>query len=170
MVKCSWCNKEIVEGKRRTIHESCSKLKWLSNNKEKVKDYYKNNKEEILNKNKLYNNKNKEVIKEYWKNWKSKNRNSIKKTKSKYYKENKEKYKEYSENQRKKNPELINARNKSRVIKLKNHCEICGSKNNLQKHHWNYDKPLLVNTLCGDCHRIQHIKNFRDSIFGRKTC
>lgn len=27
-------------------------------------------------------------------------------------------------------------------------------------HHWRYDKPLLVNTLCLDCHTIQHVNNF----------
>ena len=44
-------------------------------------------------------------------------------------------------------------------IPLKEFCEICESPDNLQRHHWRYDKPLLVNTLCIDCHAIQHIKN-----------
>jgi hypothetical protein len=43
----------------------------------------------------------------------------------------------------------------------------CGSTKNLQRHHWNYEKPLLVNTLCKDCHDIQHVKNFQQSKYAR---
>jgi len=43
------------------------------------------------------------------------------------------------------------ARRLSKKIPLKSSCEICGSEENLQKHHWRYDKPLLVNTLCKEC-------------------
>ena len=48
-------------------------------------------------------------------------------------------------------------------IKLKPNCEICNSTNDLQRHHWRYDKPLMVNTLCKECHTIQHVKNFNKS-------
>jgi hypothetical protein len=41
-------------------------------------------------------------------------------------------------------------------IPLKSSCQICGSKKNLQRHHWNYSKPNLVNTLCINCHNAQH--------------
>lgn len=51
----------------------------------------------------------------------------------------------------------------SRKIPLKPACEICGSTDGLQRHHWRYDKPLLVNTLCKTCHEIQHIKHFYKS-------
>jgi hypothetical protein len=69
--------------------------------------------------------------------------------------------KKQSEQSRKKK---LYAKEKARFnISIKPCCEICGSTNNLQKHHWNYDKPLLVNTLCKDCHTIQHIKNFEQS-------
>ena len=62
---------------------------------------------------------------------------------------------------KKNNKEKVNARNMAeRLVKLKSACEICSSKERLQRHHWNYKKPLMVNTLCSDCHTIQHIKNF----------
>ena len=49
----------------------------------------------------------------------------------------------------KKNRELCLIRAKTRkLVPLKTYCEICDSEENLQRHHWNYDKPLLVNTLC----------------------
>jgi hypothetical protein len=53
----------------------------------------------------------------------------------------------------------VNAQNSAkRHISLKPSYEICQSTNNLQKHHWRYDKPLMVNTLCKQCHEIQHSK------------
>lgn len=54
-------------------------------------------------------------------------------------------------------------------IHLKSQCEMlgCGSTKNLQRHHWNYNKPLLVNTLCKTCHTIQHVKNFDKSKYAR---
>jgi hypothetical protein len=68
--------------------------------------------------------------------------------------------------QRLKYPERYSARNQAkRNIPLKESCEICGSKDNLQRHHWNYNKPLMVSTLCITCHMIQHIKNFNESIY-----
>lgn len=60
---------------------------------------------------------------------------------------------------KKKNKLTINARNMARkYVELKKCCEICDSEENLQRHHWRYDKPLLVNTLCSHCHNVQHTK------------
>ena len=50
----------------------------------------------------------------------------------------------------------------NRLIEIKDCCEICSSTDRLEKHHWNYDKPLLVNTLCGFCHDVQHYKNINN--------
>ena len=61
----------------------------------------------------------------------------------------------------KKHPEVIKAHNMSQKIPIKTECQICKNKLNLQKHHWRYDKPFLISTLCKDCHSIQHIKNRR---------
>jgi len=63
------------------------------------------------------------------------------------------------------NYKMKQARWKSKKIYLKESCDICGDTTNLQKHHWNYNKPLLVNTLCQTCHEIQHIRNFNQSKF-----
>jgi hypothetical protein len=54
--------------------------------------------------------------------------------------------------------------NKEMIVRTTNrmYCEICGKNNKLEKHHWRYDKPLLVNTLCKGCHAIQHIKKRRN--------
>jgi hypothetical protein len=50
-----------------------------------------------------------------------------------------------------------NARNMAeKNVPLKDNCEICNSTEKLQRHHWRYDKPLLVNTICSYCHDVQH--------------
>lgn len=122
--------------------------------------YYKKNREKILKRNSEYRNKNK---------LKERDRHS------KYYEENKEKIKEYyqknksilNEKRKKYGKKLQVVRAKARHnIPLNSYCDICHSTENLQRHHWRYDKPLLVNTLCKECHDIQHIRNFNESRFG----
>jgi hypothetical protein len=33
-------------------------------------------------------------------------------------------------------------------------CSWCRRHRRLERHHWNYDEPLLVTYLCADCHDI----------------
>lgn len=119
-------------------------IKWKKDNKEKMKDYskksYLKHRDEILEKQK------------------------------EHYQQNKTKIIERQEKYKLSNPI---AHNKQKIrrksvhkIKLKPICEICNSTQNLERHHWNYDKPLLVNTLCSTCHDVQHVKNFQQSKFG----
>lgn len=42
--------------------------------------------------------------------------------------------------------------NRNRKKLIKKNCEMCDSKNNLQLHHPDYNKPMYVITLCKDCH------------------
>ena len=35
-------------------------------------------------------------------------------------------------------------------------CELCGSTDNLEKHHPNYDNPKEIVVLCRKCHRTTH--------------
>lgn len=60
----------------------------------------------------------------------------------------------------------LKAKIKAKTIPLCSSCDICSSTNNLQRHHWDYNKPLLINTLCLVCHKIQHIKHFSQSRYG----
>ena len=105
-------------------------------------------------------------LKKYNKNW-LKNPEKLARHKAieKIYRKNNsesmaKRQKEYS----RKNPDRIKAHSLSYRIKIKTACELCGEENNLlHKHHWNYNKPLLISTLCVTCHAIQHLKNFKDS-------
>jgi hypothetical protein len=129
--------------------------KWTENNKEKMNKYrnnwIENNKDKNIQSKKEWEKRNYNERKEYSK---------LHRLKILPYRRIKQK--EYSI----KYPEKVKAHHIARVIPLKESCEICGSKDNLEKHHWNYNKPLLVNTLCVVCHKIQHIKHFKDSVYG----
>jgi hypothetical protein len=85
-----------------------------------------------------------------------KNKLRLRKVKLKYYHEHKNNMKR--EQDSKKNHAHYIA---SREYTPSASCDICGNtKEKLEIHHWNYDKPLMVNTLCRTCHKIQHLKNF----------
>ena len=90
----------------------------------------------------LYYHKNKERAKALMQNYVDNHRGKIREIKKRYYD---------------KNIEQIKARKRANThIEMKGHCEICNNTHHLEKHHWRYDKPLLVATLCTPCHGIQH--------------
>ncbi len=100
----------------------------------------------INHKKRYVDEKYREKVQEYNNKWRDDNRKKV-------YNKDKE---------RRKSPGTIiklRARELARSILMDRECDICESKENLQKHHWRYDKPMLVNTLCSYCHTIQHIKN-----------
>ena len=132
---------------RNREHYLVYKKGWRENHKDHIskqgKEYYQNNKISVLTKQRIHNNKP----------------------------EIKERTQSYGRNYAKKHPrkyKLLNAENKFklsvnantlRLFKKTPTCEICGSKNNLEWHHWRYRLPLQkkdFNTLCKDCHTIQH--------------
>jgi len=64
----------------------------------------------------------------------------------------------YSRNEKEKYPEKINARylvrqaTKSGRLIPHTECELCGSTNNVQPHHPDYNQPFLLIYLCKQCH------------------
>lgn len=50
------------------------------------------------------------------------------------------------------------ARKGKNKVPLKDHCELCGSTDYLERHHPDYTKPLEVKTLCRTCHARQRAK------------
>ena len=63
---------------------------------------------------------------------------------------------------RKTHPERMAANNAAQravasgKIKRKDQCELCGVGGRLEKHHPDYDQPLLVVFLCSACHKAVH--------------
>lgn len=78
-----------------------------------------------------------------------------------YYAEHKKEELNHSRNYYKRHSKRVKARNQARYyIPLKNKCEICGSTENLQRHHPDYSKSLQVMTVCKKCH-IKLRKKYR---------
>lgn len=57
---------------------------------------------------------------------------------------------------REKCPEKVNAHSLGRSTQLGTECTKCGSLEQLERHHPDYQKPLEVVTLCRDCHTSLH--------------
>ena len=112
--------------------------------------------------------------KEYHKKWRAKNKESIKRSDRKWYLKNREKAiarakdKKYPRDKEKtklrnqkyfkNNKEKFIAKSIARNFEADKQCGICDREPNLEKHHWDYNRPELFSTLCKSCHRIQHIK------------
>ena len=130
--------------------------------KEYMKEWKKNNPKKV----KEYTKRYKEKLREYHKEYYEKHQEEIKEQSKEYRRENKEEQREYFKKWNKENPEKIKAQRLAQKIKIpKNQlCEICGSKENLDKHHEDYSKPLEVMFLCRKCHKRLHrkIKFWRD--------
>lgn len=120
--------------------------------KEQTKKYLEKNIEKIKKRRKQYYERNAEHFTEY------RQRPEVKERKKKWKMENREYVGEEQKKHAKKYPEKIKARNMARQLPLDSICQICKSTRNLQKHHWRYDKPLLVATMCSPCHTAQHVR------------
>lgn len=90
-----------------------------------------------------------------------KNKERLREVKRLYYQKNKNKLAKIARLNRKAN--VVKAHNYSTYKHdKKSYCEICGNDNvPLEIHHWNYDKPQLADTLCRECHKIQHVQDFK---------
>lgn len=152
--ECLQCEKEFTPSYRnsqRFCDNKCQVKFWCLKNMENIIEYKREwrlkNKDIVLGKNRKYQQENKEKVIQ----WKRKS-----------YLKNKEKYIKRSKLYKLKNLEKIKAQSKARYhISLNPSCDICKSTGNLGRHHWDYNQPLNVNTLCKSCHNIQHIKHFK---------
>jgi hypothetical protein len=85
-----------------------------------IKEYKQDNKEKIKEKDKQYYINNKEQIKEHQKKYKQDNKDKIKEKDKQYYQDNKEKIKEHKKQYREDNKDKIKAYQKEKVK-----CAIC---------------------------------------------
>lgn len=144
----------------------------MSSRTEYNREYYRRNRERLLEKQKKYYRENAEHIKEWnreynksrveerrktAKQWREKNSEHIKQYREEHKSEIASYAREYRKRTKAKYMEAHHA--VSYAIKLgkieKRPCEICGNSNS-QAHHDNYNKPLEVRWLCRDCHIAWH--------------
>lgn len=98
----------------------------------------------------LITNEEREKKKDYFKKW---------------YEDNKDKQKEYVKKYIKKNSYNQDVRRKTNeLLKKDKKCFICSKNENLEFHHEDYSKPLLVKTYCRDCHRNKHRLEFKNEV------
>ncbi len=99
--------------------------------------YYYRNKEKKLRYQREYRMKNKEMMKVHRKRW---------------YDNHKKERADYRKSHRKQ----LRAEEQGRSIPLSDSCLLCGSKENLIRHHPDYDEPLQIVTVCRVCHAHVH--------------
>jgi len=91
-----------------------------------------------------------------------------------YYQKNKRHFQEYQREYREGHKDDYNINNRRykerhrkqivaeniayRLVPLGESCEVCGSTENLCRHHPDYAKPLVILTLCHSCHMDLHSK------------
>ena len=132
-----------------------SAKQWKNNNPDKVSGFVKkeNAGEKARMRKKEYVINNPDKVSESIKRWAKNNKGSRLKNQKDYIA---------------RHPEKIMAQNMAQKIPLQKECGICKSKTGLERHHWRYDKPLLVATLCKPCHTIQHVKHFVGGNYNRR--
>lgn len=132
------------------------------------RDYYKRNREKILNYNKNYYKINKEKRSIYMKDYQEKNKEKIRIYRKNRYEKNKKEISERQRIYRKKNREKRLAKRRKTTLgygrgvisgldkrDYTGHCELCGKANIfLSYHHWDdkdYNKGIWV---CNPCHQM----------------
>jgi hypothetical protein len=128
------------------------------NSTEYRRAYYLAHREEELSKGKKYRAEHRERKLETLHEWQEKNadyRRCYRKVRQILFsKELTQKATEYIA----KHPKIRVANNAARYIEAPNVCEFCGSTENVVKHHFDYDYPLLVVAACKSCHKWIHKK------------
>ena len=111
------------------------------------KEYYLNNKQNILKKRRLNYTKTRiDRIKKHKIRYENNKKQILNKIK-KYKLDNKEKIKAQN---------LLNYKTKSKKIIRIDNCQICNSEENLDKHHFNYSEPFNFLVVCRSCHLRIH--------------
>lgn len=117
-------------------------------------------------------NKRRKYQRDWMRQWRAKNPELARKRKGEWIGKNKEHIATYQREWRKnntsykirnkeynqRNPKKVKAGNLVRdpristFIPLNPNCEFCGNKEKLQRHHPDYDEPLIIVTCCKECH------------------
>ena len=154
---CKVCQREKSRKYREANPEKIKAawVSWYAKNKEYrneyTKEYYQNNKEDLLNKKREFRRANPEKMRA---------------EKLKYRSENRQRYNESQKEWRKNNPskayahELIRKKVGAGLLIKPNDCSCCGVfTETLHAHHDDYTQPLKIRWLCARCHSDWHKHN-----------
>ena len=84
--------------------------------------------------------------------WYQRNKARLRAKQLAYWKAHREQVNKTNRDYRARHPIEIKATKLARKVPIGNQCEICGTTEDLQKHHPDYSKPLEIVTLCRQCH------------------
>jgi len=121
-------------------------------NRQRYRDYYRKNKQEVLARARKWREDNRERSNQIANKSYHKHPEKLKE----WRKKNPEKLKKQLDAQKKKFPEKYKARYLSYRIKIEGICVKCNQKKAEEKHHPDYSLPLQVEMLCKPCHREVH--------------
>ena len=143
---CSQCNKEYhKQWYKQNLQRERKKSKIYS------QEYRKIHKEHCREYQREYQKKLGKRYKLYLLKWRKKNVSKIKKYNEKYREKNKEKQKLWS---------YAYYYLRDKMIKEIGKCQKCGSQNQLELHHIEYNNnPKSIRLLCRVCHQGEHLKN-----------
>jgi len=121
------------------------------------RQYYQKNRGECLKADKERYKRNQQPRIEYQRKYRNSNKNQVKDYRRTYYQEHLEKTLQQQRERNNAFPEKVRAGSIARRdTSLECKCSICGSTENLERHHPDYDRPLDVVTLCRSCHCRVH--------------
>lgn len=118
--------------------------------------HYQKYREAHLQQRRRYYYRHREECLEYHRQHYRKNRERILARKRKHRQEHHDEILQKQKEYRERNKIKIRAHNLASSIPLGHQCSLCGSTENLERHHPDYSKPLEIVTLCESCHRRIH--------------
>ena len=128
---------------------------WTNENLTDQQRYYRRHRQAELDRTKRWSENNEDKRRGY-----SRRRQEKKSFKEYQRKYRKNHLKVYSERQKKyseTHPKVIKAQNYAKYhCETSSDCEVCGSTENLERHHPDYSEPLMIMTVCRKCHNHIH--------------
>jgi hypothetical protein len=122
--------------------------------------YYHEHRETVLLKQREYGKKHRKQISARVKRWKESHPEKVREMHRRYYEKHREQILAKSKLYRQLHPQIRKAQKKADYyVPLGQKCELCGSTQNLERHHPDYSNPLKIVTLCIKCHKKIHRAN-----------
>lgn len=146
-----WKKEETVEYREKRLEK---RRLYYQHHKDQWQKYEKQHREELNLKSRERRKKEKshQSRLKTERKWKIHNPLKMKQARKNWANRNKDHMRELLRKWEQKEPMKKIVHNHARYLKAQSKCEICDSKEKLQKHHPDYDEPEVIVTLCKECH------------------